>query len=740
MGSNIVAISIDKVQNFLFSVIQGETAEQQGNKGTLSGVIQSSEFVSKTFFKELGIKEEKMEETVEGVFGGCKQEIILKCSGMCMFSIDLCKEEIIKRLDELFKEYYKRFRGQLLLKYTCFQKDISDPEEKLEAIFLGKKYLKKKDCMNEIISRNHKVLFQLQKSTPENDSFGGDAEKYPQFTDSLDKLYLDKNTETAPHNFRIAVIKADLDGMGDLFNGIQDYEIYNQVSNILYKYISLDSLYEETMEMKEKNKDFMLYPLYIAGDDIFFAVPVSQIIWGVNICKNILDKINNKLSKNSQNGSKISLSMSIGIEFTYNREPIRYYFERVQEQMECAKRAKEPEKGVVQLKIAVDNYVFYKFVEDKIDKNSNKEKNKDKNKNRNKKSNEDKNVPQWKHFLNTVKNLKTMRYELKEMNGDSYELHHFFYSFLERITDSDIQKNEIKYSNIFLYHVLPKYLGSSNQTLREAELFVLDAIVRQALVRKDTPEGERELSFCKPEKRKIETYIRLLLLFSDNRFEIEKNNNEKTSNKRKISEVKGPLFNQTMRYLYNKSLLVNPEKLRDIFVKEANFILINEKDENNEVSYKFIHEDDYQGDEEYKKEHQVKAYQTLPLSSSMLFKMKKIQAKCLEMSSDIERSSEMITTVNPPIKMDKQASENSDVNHSPYLLNFDREQFEETAPGLWTNDYIDSLLIFYKLKDLAIKYKAHYTSHKNSLQKKNKSHTKNQSSKKQCKDSKKIKS
>lgn len=57
---------------------------------------------------------------------------------------------------------------------------------------------------------------------------------------------------------------------------------------------------------------------------IFFAVAVEDLISGINICKKLMQTINEKLQTS---GISIPLSLSIGVTITFNKEPIRYYMQ-----------------------------------------------------------------------------------------------------------------------------------------------------------------------------------------------------------------------------------------------------------------------------------------------------------------------------------------------------------------------------------------------------------------------------
>jgi hypothetical protein len=683
--SYIVAVSIDKVQSFLFNALHAHVQEKQTNNGTLKDVINSSHLISNQFYEDIGI------EGTVGEFVGHIDSKLLKCSGICIFTTLLDETQINSKLDALFRRYYKDFKGQLQLKYVCFERSIQDNADKLEAIKESKKRLKHDDCLNAIIARQSDLLFQFDKSSnsdPRQQSVVS-GERYNAFSDTINALFSkeDKNNE---NHFRIAVIKADLDGMGDLFGRLDSYETYRTVSDLLSQYVCLDSLYEQTVAFQGKNPDFKLYPLYIAGDDIFFAVPAAQLIDGVELCTSILQIINTKIKQYSEKYSLAlePLNMSIGIDFTYNREPIRYFYERVQWQIECAKAAaplyfNQMVPKTVYVKVSINEYTFYIYDTPKKDKQNKK---RDDGINDFKKNNFEK--ANWHHFIHHVKRLK-------QAMKDGIAANHFFYSLLNKITESQTYNSELKYSNAVLYHVLPQYVDSPNKELRESELLILEGIINQAFVKQGVMSV---LSFGPAQRKRLEAYVRLLLLFSDPRFKIteralpEEDNSPFAADV--VKRIRSSLFNKTMSYLYEKSLMETGSKterltMRDVFVKKESY----------KATPKL----------RKKKPATVEIYRTLRISSSMFHRLKRIDC--------METASKMIASVNDYSKDEIAAlnRERAQVYKAPLGLFFDKDAFSSIArrSGVWNQDFIDSLLIFYQFKDLSIRYKSKYSSQKN---------------------------
>ena len=99
----------------------------------------------------------------------------------------------------------------------------------------------------------------------------------------VNTLRIEKEDES---RFRIAVIKADLDRMGDMFRGIDRYEKYSRISEILNSEICLKVCTKLRNSFKPEGREGWLFPLYIAGDDIFFAVAAEDMLRGVKSADN----------------------------------------------------------------------------------------------------------------------------------------------------------------------------------------------------------------------------------------------------------------------------------------------------------------------------------------------------------------------------------------------------------------------------------------------------------------------
>lgn len=720
---NVVAIGIDKVQTFLYDAIHSPTQKNQTNSGTLSAVMGASRMISNEFYEVIGL-EKKSETAAESgavkepaFFANHVREPLLKCSGTYVFTTDLEGTELKNALKGVFEKYYTDYNGRLLVKYVHFEKDPKTDREKLDAILKGKKLLKSNACMSLVLEDNADLLFQFRAvsdATIKNRKSGkSEAELVNAddgtpikcfFVNNIDRLSPEGKEGNQDH-FRIAVIKADLDGMGDFFSGIRDdFDFYKKVSGILNEEISLFAMNERIAEMEKEGSNFLVYPLYVAGDDIMFAVNATDLKMGVALCERMVNKINERICTPKDKMAS-RLAVSIGIDFTFNNEPIRYYHQRVQKQLDDAKKAKgvfesDSEKIAFhpQVKICMNDFVFQMQETENIPSKEGKGKNKKKTQ---KKSGEGKaeELTNWFHFLHDV----TL---LRHANGVGFAGHHFLYGLLNKLTDPALrgEENVIKRSNAILYHLLPKYEGHPDLSKLELQLLkaLWDKISVKTIVEEDSKDKsspkkgklQYELSFNDADCAKLETYVRLLLLFLDPRYSIsqilkessEENHDESSNEKRREAfdkkKIRTVNFNRTMRYLYNNNF--GEGALRDCFIKIG----------------------------EYTPEDQaIQVYQTLHLSHSIFYRMKRMGANAIENANMIN----LVANGGQEESQKEHSEPLQDDCTPPPSLRFDPETFKQAVGDsalLWDEDYLNSLLIFYRYKELLIRYRMLYPSPK----------------------------
>lgn len=650
--TQIVALSIDKVQTFLTEAIHAHVQEKQTEEATLKQIMNASREVSQGF-----------QNTVKEAFSVQENEVLLSCSGVYIFRNPLPEKEIHAIFNKLFIEYYQESQGQKWLRCVSFPQGKYD---EIQAIQEAKKRLKQSNCLNACIEENKDKLFNFCKIDAKDAQPPKDDENYPMFAEDINALFSGEEGDNK-NRFRIAVIKADLDGMGNMFKEIKSYESYSRISKILSDKVSLKGLHEMAEKCRPEGRTGWLFPFYIAGDDIFFAVSMANLTKGTRLCREILVGIKQSLEKEE---SSKPLSISIGVEITFNREPIRYYMEMVERQLKHAKEENTPKllKQFVKAKISIGGLAFLD-----IDYSAMKEY---RCKNCKKKGRIDEKlqaVPIWDYFLNDVYRLNAIRADktYDKMLGTPG----FFYGLLDRLADETVRKDNRKYINSVLYHLLPKYLNSSDKKLRELEV-VLNGRILSQLMRRKWGKG-MNLVLDNKSKHRLETYLRLMLLFSDNRFQLIPNvkskldySNVELENSRKY------LLSKSADYLYRTALKKRSEPLRDIFVKKENYQTADKKT--------------------------IPCFQRLKLEKSMFVRMrdtdkvpveKAVKMIALKNSDSVEK----ITELN-----NKRMLEGK----SPCLLYFDEQRFLKLAKeaGEWNSDFIDSLMLFYEYKEMSIRF------------------------------------
>jgi len=664
MNKYIVALSVDKVQTYLTEAIHAHVQEKQTEEATLKSIMNSSREISGDFF-----------HTIKEAFSGSEIKVLLSCSGVYIFTCALPEEDIENKLNELFLRYYRSSQGQKLLRYVFF---AAEGYDEIKAIQEAKKRLKQSRYFNKIIEKNREVLFsfcrQEKPAAPSVES----KKDYPMFAEDINALFCAEEAKNDNH-FRIAVIKADQDGMGDMFKKISSYEDYRKISGILNENVSLDSLHRTAEACRPDGRVGWLFPFYTAGDDIFFAVSVANMIKGIDVCRKMLQNINNELADVHPSHK---LSMSIGVEITFNRQPIRYYLDMVEEQLKHAKQTSCPEKlckfldtkisigGLVFLDIDYDRFKAYKKT---LIGNRNPEKIK--------LNREIDSVPVWRFFLNNVNVLLYIKgnEECKRLLGTPG----FFYSLLEKLDEEAVYNNEIKYMNHLLYRLLPKHLDSPNSQLWKSELLLNAGILQQLYIK---GENGREIRLCDDTKHRMEAYLRLMLLFSDPRFKISKGLSVDGNllSAESIKNAKKILLTKIPPYLYQNAL---NSKLRGFFVESDKFIISANKGNKRTE----------------KKDIPMPYYRTVHIEKSMFFKLRNTE------KIPIHKAAAMLSLRNSS-KEDRIEHANSanNLNEGPvYRMPFKKEEFcqKAQASGEWTSDFVDSLMLFYQYNDMVIKYK-----------------------------------
>lgn len=660
MNKYVAALSVDKVQTFLTEVIHSHTQEKESEEATLQKIINSSDQIAKHFFEE-----------IEQRFAEAATNTLMKCSGVFIFSSDRPAEKLEETLNSLFVKYYKESQGQKILRWVYFP--FQDMDE-ISAIQKAKKELKQTQCLNRIIEKNQELLFRFEAG--ETGKYGNYTEariqeKFPAFARDINALRIERKEEGT--RFRIAVIKADLDGMGEMFRKIDLYKEYRIISEILNREICLEGLSKAARRFAPDDRGKWLFPMYIAGDDIFFAVAVEDMLRGVNVCRQLMQNVNSEIEKKGISGKK--LGMSLGVEITFNKEPVRYYMERVERQLRNAKKQEIPKgfRQFLNMRISVGDLTFFDIDYNKMKEYRENLKN-DRRSGREKKQELDcsmQNNPIWNYFISDVKFLNYLR-TADGACGELLGKPNFFYTLLEGITDEAMQN--VKYINYVLYRLEPEYFESPDAMLRQAELVLHASLVRQLYLR-----DEKGFRF-KPEstKKRFQTYLRMMILFSDIRFQIFKTDTEgkeeKTVSdiyKKKKEEIRRLLFSKPREYLYESCLKARSEELTSVFVKRV-----------------------------LQQKGHKSGYQKVSMKRSAFFRLRTMSvekaADIIELHNTLEKE-----------KIEDLNQKRREEGKLPNRLYFDRQEMIKAAKktSMWTPDYVDSLMLFYSYNDMFIKMK-----------------------------------
>lgn len=355
----IVGISVEKIQKYIYQTLDDNRSEIQKDKHTLKEVIKASNTVSSTISKD-----------IEKLFDINKK--LLWISGKYIFEVEDIEDKIKEKLKNLFKDIYLKYSGTLLINYVYFEKINLNNKEIIDKVNVD---LKSNDTKRRIIVENNEILFSFQEESNilncdtncDKNSNKNSIDYTSVYINNMDELISDDKEGT---NGKIAIVKADINNMGKIFSDITDYDMYMKLSLILENKITVN--YLGKLISKNKNLTNKIFPLYIAGDDIFFAVKIDSVLDSILILRNLIDDINDEINKkiNSLSNDKSSklnkLVISVGVEFTNNHQPIRYYREIVERELHNAKKFTK-EKNSKEIKVilgtSIAGNIFYSYLE-----------------------------------------------------------------------------------------------------------------------------------------------------------------------------------------------------------------------------------------------------------------------------------------------------------------------------------------------------------------------------------------
>lgn len=522
---NIVAISVEKIQKYIYKYID---QNQQDDK-TLKNIIFASSNISKDILnrieEEFDIKEESK---------------LLWISGKVIFICDLSEEKIREKLIALYKETYIDYRGNIFLNYSVFHKnDLIN----MDIIRRANGDFKSNNNKIKIIEENKELLFKFQEFENTTNILKEDKiDNFQVFLKNMDDLINIENKDTDSTDGKIAIVKADINDLGDTMQNLDSYDKFKEVSKILEDHISVRYFSECVSEYSEEIKHKIL-PFYIVGDDIFYAVNIDYLFDSIRILKKIITKINTEIQRifNGSDDNTVDsneskgVSIAVGVTFVNNHQPIRYYRQIVEEELSAAKfmmKSDTDKLSLVGLSISGCKLNWYKDERGK------------------------KKSDGFNRFYTEMKELNTMMSKNVFTNTSIHNL------LLNLENEKDLEKQLL----YLLYFCIPNLYN--NKELDE-ECYFKSYIISQVV---EDSKGTKERFFDKNKIKNIlipKLKIILLFLRNDNirnsNKEVEKQNIE--NHKKYISsnlKVQSLLLNKPINFILHE---IKPNEIENLFIK-----------------------------------------------------------------------------------------------------------------------------------------------------------------------------
>ena len=653
MNSKLIAISVEKIQKYIYQRIDDMTSQGLNDEKTLSSICSASKTIADDIL-----------EVVSKKFEINKEDYILEVSGKYIFKKDI-EEDVLKRIEkEIFQEVYRKYDGQIFLKYTHFKAEKVDDD--IEYIKKAIESLKCPKVKSKIIEENQDIIFNFLelgkiKEGNEEDKIESDSNEreekieYKHFVKSLDDLVSDKiNTRG-----KIAVVKADLNNMGKIFEEIKSYNKYDRLSKILEETIKLKKFSEYLNQFNLENK---ILPFYIEGDDIFFAVQIGSLLNSIILLKVLIKELRERLEI-EEIGKEINLTLSIGVTFVDNHQPVRYYRKSVEEELSKMKKImkseKKKDKAILGVSVAGVNLFYYDG---------------------NKGEGETDGFSKFKEDVERLEYLKI---------SNSY-----FHNLLQGIEREKDEKAQIR---VLLYRLLPEnIIGRKGKNELALKYYLLSQVLEKE--DKSKEKSPRKLKLEKI-KSKLIPKLRLFMLLTDERYsekkEIDKEKIQKYINEKIMLKIKSDLFNKPVSYLYDNEIEKRESTILKLFIKNSK-ITKEIKDKNGKTKIK-----------------NMWVYKKAPFQTSFFYRIKNIIETEKEKSKKLNKVKTVFENINNTIKNNenrerkdnKKLGNKENTNKIDYKLNFNFDKFKELIEEeIDKTDWLDVLILFYSYTQQKIKY------------------------------------
>ena len=643
--SFIVGISVEKIQKYIYQTLDDNRSDIQKDEHTLKEVIKASNTVSSTISKD-----------IEKLFDINKK--ILWISGKYIFEVEYIEDKIKEKLKNLFKVIYLKYSGTLFINYVYFEKLNLNNKEIVDKVNVD---LKSNDTKRRIIVENNEILFSFQEEsnilncdTNCDKNLNKNSIDYTSvYIKNMDELISDDKEGT---NGKIAIVKADINNMGEIFSDITNYDTYMKLSLILENKITVN--YLGKLISKNKNLTNKIFPLYIAGDDIFFAVKIESALDSILSLRNLIDDINDEINKkiNSLSNDKSSklnkLVISVGVEFTNNHQPIRYYREIVERELHNAKKFTK-EKNSKEIKAilgtSIAGNMFYSYLEE-----------------------------QGIREKDCFSKFKTEILELIQLKNENIYTNTFLHNFLYALENIDIsnknnEDNIKKFVNTFLYFLCPDIRNVESKVIPK-ELYLKNYFMKMFMKNKKENEDENQIEYDKSNFKNVISKLKLILLLTDEKY---------------ISNIR---LNQFRYIVFEKNDEIRDFLNSNMFIKPLKYIC----NSGDSIEKCFILNTTDKGFNIFKK---------VPFHLSMLFKAKNLIeiGKKEKVKTLFANYAELIET------KEKEDEKDNDIQKEEHFINyrlkFNKDKFNREFNNINGTEWLDRIILFYKYDQQRILYR-----------------------------------
>lgn len=665
MSKYIVAISIDKVQTFMYSCIKKQSQQSQLDDNTLKSVINASCEVKQVFY-----------EIIKDKFDIKEKDIVHYISGKIFFYTTMNENDIVIKLKEIYKLYYYANKGQIQIRYTYSQDDITD---KTEIVKKYSEYLKSIKTSSNIIKDNKDVMFSIPKSIKDhkkeyNDYCVNNNDKncYDSFVSGLDEI---NSNNGELKKSKIAIIKCDINNMGIIMKSING-DAYFQMSKLIDDKVSIDNIHEYFAV----DKKLRVCPFYIAGDDIFLATEIKSIFDVVSVFNKLIEDINNEINVFEYTTKKFSIS--IGITIVDSTMPLRYYYDIVEEQLNYAK-TNGKKKSNISTSIGFNGQLFYIY-----DKNNKDSKDKEK----------PNNWFDFKHKVDLLLKLKSIS------NNNDIVSRSYFHKLINIMEDGELL-NKQKLFNQLIYNLIPN--NSSTQIYFnydvKVELILKTMLMRNLLTSANGLKG-KQISINDKIINNFKSILKLYMLFIDERYNDSnfKQSNNKIKSIAEIQkygysdkEISSILFTKPCNFIFNS---YNNRKFFNVFVKKDFYEIQIKNDKVTKTSNHEIQDED-------NKVIKISYYKILKIQKSLFYKIKKLLE---DRRISFEQIGAMIENVCTNKEVIHRNCDNKELVEEVQMsrkLNFDKTEFLKYANSNLNDEFIDSVMIFYECERSRLNFK-----------------------------------